>query len=51
MLHPNTIQVYDYSHTPEGIFYYAMEYLEGLNLRELVVRYGPQPEGRVVTAS
>ena len=48
LTHPNTIQVYDYGHTPEGIFYYAMEYLDGLNLGELVVRYGPQPEGRVV---
>ncbi|MCX6914356.1 MAG: serine/threonine-protein kinase, partial [Verrucomicrobia bacterium] len=48
LLHPNTIQVYDYGHTPEGIFYYAMEYLDGLNLGELVVRYGTQPEGRVV---
>ena len=27
LMHPNTIQVYDYGHTPEGIFYYAMEYL------------------------
>ena len=48
LMHPNTIQVYDYGHTPEGIFYYAMEYLDGLNLGELVERYGPQPEGRVV---
>jgi serine/threonine protein kinase len=48
LTHPNTIQVYDYGHTPEGIFYYAMEYLDGLNLGELVVRYGTQPEGRVV---
>ena len=48
LMHPNTIQVYDYGHTPEGIFYYAMEYLEGLNLVELVERYGTQPEGRVV---
>ncbi len=46
--HPNTIQVYDYGHTPEGIFYYAMEYLRGLNLQQLVVRYGPQPEARVI---
>lgn len=46
--HPNTIQVYDYGHTPDGIFYYAMEFLSGLNLHDLVVRYGPQPEGRVV---
>jgi eukaryotic-like serine/threonine-protein kinase len=48
LMHPNTIQIYDYGHTPEGIFYYAMEYLEGLNLGELVERYGTQPEGRVV---
>jgi len=46
--HPNTIQVYDYGHTPDGIFYYVMEYLRGLNLHELVARYGPPPEARVV---
>jgi hypothetical protein len=48
LTHPNTIQVYDYGHTPEGIFYYAMEYLRGLNLHELVSRFGPQPEARVI---
>ena len=48
LTHPNTIQVYDYGHTPDGIFYYAMEYLDGLNLHELVQRYGAQPEARVV---
>jgi hypothetical protein len=48
LTHPNTIQVYDYGHTPEGIFYYAMEYLRGVNLHDLVARFGPQPESRVV---
>jgi hypothetical protein len=48
LTHPNTIQVYDYGHTPDGIFYYAMEFLRGLNLHELVARFGPQPEGRVI---
>ena len=48
LTHPNTIQVYDYGHTPDGIFYYAMEYLRGENLHDLVARYGPQPEGRVI---
>jgi serine/threonine protein kinase len=48
LTHPNTIQVYDYGHTPEGIFYYAMEFLRGLNLHELVARFGPPPEGRVI---
>ncbi len=47
LTHPNTIQVYDYGHTPDGIFYYAMEYLDGLNLYELIHRYGAQPEARV----
>jgi len=48
LTHPNTIQVYDYGHTPEGIFYYAMELLRGLNLHDLVGQFGPQPEARVV---
>ncbi len=48
LTHPNTIQVYDYGHTPEGIFYYAMEYLHGLNLHDLIARFGPQPEARVI---
>jgi eukaryotic-like serine/threonine-protein kinase len=48
LTHPNTIQVYDYGHTPEGLFYYAMEFLQGLNLRDLVVQFGPQPEARVI---
>jgi serine/threonine protein kinase len=46
--HPNTIAIYDYGRTPEGIFYYAMEFLSGINLDTLIVRYGPQLEGRVI---
>ncbi len=46
--HPNTISIYDYGRTPEGVFYYAMEYLDGIDLQQLVERYGPQPEGRVI---
>jgi len=48
LAHPNTIQIYDYGHTPQGVFYYAMELLSGLDLGDLVHRYGPQPEGRVI---
>ncbi|HYV31925.1 MAG TPA: serine/threonine-protein kinase, partial [Candidatus Binatia bacterium] len=46
--HPNTITIYDYGRTPEGIFFYAMEYLDGVNLDKLGKEFGPQPEGRVI---
>jgi serine/threonine protein kinase len=49
LTHPNTIAIYDYGRTPEGIFYYAMEYLEGINLEDLIKQHGPQPEGRVIS--
>jgi eukaryotic-like serine/threonine-protein kinase len=48
LAHPNTIAIYDYGHTAEGIFYYAMEYLDGITLEDLVREHGPQPAGRVV---
>lgn len=44
--HPNTITIYDYGTGPGGEFYYAMEYLEGLSLADLVERYGPVPPAR-----
>jgi serine/threonine-protein kinase len=46
--HPNTVAIYDYGRTPDGVFYYAMEYLDGLEIGELVQREGPLPPGRVV---
>jgi serine/threonine-protein kinase len=44
--HPNTVTVFDYGRTPEGVFYYAMEYLEGLGLGQLVAADGAQPPAR-----
>ncbi len=48
LTHPNTVAVYDYGRTPDGVFYYAMEYLDGPNLEQLVRVAGPLPAARVV---
>ncbi len=45
---PHTVAVYDYGVTSEGLFYYAMEYLDGITLAQLVHDYGPQSSGRII---
>jgi len=47
LTHPNTITIFDYGHTSDGLFYYAMEYIDGLILSDLVARSGAQHQGRV----
>jgi serine/threonine protein kinase len=46
--HPNTIAVYDFGRTPDGLFYYAMEYLDGIDLADLVRIEGAIAPGRVI---
>ncbi|MCG6922076.1 MAG: serine/threonine protein kinase [Acidobacteria bacterium] len=46
--HPNTVSVYDFGLTSDGVFYYVMEYLDGLTLDQVVAGDGPQTPGRVV---
>jgi len=48
LTHPNTVVVFDYGKTPDGVFFYAMEYLVGITLEDLVIDFGPQPPSRVV---
>lgn len=46
--HPNTITVFDYGRTPDGVLYYAMELLDGATLNEIVKAFGPMPPERVI---
>jgi serine/threonine-protein kinase len=48
LTHPNTVEIYDYGRADDGTFYYAMEYLPGLSLEEMVERHGPLEPGRAV---
>ncbi|MCX5741596.1 MAG: serine/threonine-protein kinase [Proteobacteria bacterium] len=48
LAHPNTISIFDYGRTAEGVFYYVMEYLDGLDLQRLVERYGPVEPARAI---
>jgi hypothetical protein len=48
LTHPNTVTVYDYGHTADGVFYYAMELLDGAALDRIVEADGPFPPERVV---
>ena len=46
--HPNTVEIFDYGRTRDGLFYYAMEYLDGLTVGEIVAREGFLPVPRTI---
>jgi eukaryotic-like serine/threonine-protein kinase len=46
--HWNSIDIFDYGRADDGTFYYVMEFLPGMNLAELIRRYGPMPASRVI---
>jgi len=48
LTHWNTIDIFDYGFTEDGRFYYVMALLNGLNLEDLVEKFGPLEPGRVI---
>jgi serine/threonine-protein kinase len=48
LTHPNTITIFDYGRTADGVFYYVMELLDGATLERIVALHGAQEVGRVV---
>lgn len=48
LTHPNTIEIYDFGESDDGTLYYAMEYLEGYDLKQLVELNGPLHVARTI---
>src|SRR5690606_14418802 len=48
LTHPNTITVFDHGRTPDGLLYYAMEYIDGATLTQAIAIDGPMPPGRAI---
>jgi tRNA A-37 threonylcarbamoyl transferase component Bud32 len=48
LTHPNTITILDYGRTSDNSFFYAMEFLEGMDLQKFVKKYGAVPAERAV---
>jgi hypothetical protein len=48
LTHPNTIAVYDYGRSDSGVFYYAMEYLDGVTIAQVISQDGVIPLSRTL---
>jgi serine/threonine-protein kinase len=48
LTHPNTVRIFDYGRTPDNVFYYAMELLDGASLDRVVQAAGPLSAARVI---
>jgi serine/threonine protein kinase len=48
MRSPHTIGLYDFGVAANGVVYYVMELLEGLDLVDLIDQYGPIPSERAI---
>ncbi len=48
LAHPNTISIFDYGRSADGVFYYVMEYLDGFDLEKLVESDGPLASARAI---
>lgn len=44
----STVELFDFGVAADGTFFYVMELLDGMDLRALVEKHGPQPAGRVI---
>ncbi|MGE5836447.1 MAG: serine/threonine-protein kinase, partial [Acidobacteriota bacterium] len=45
---PHTVELYDFGVTDDGTLYFAMEFLEGMDLETLIRQKGPLPAARVI---
>jgi serine/threonine-protein kinase len=45
---PHTVKLFDYGINDEGVFYYVMELLDGIDLDTMVAKYGSVPCERVI---
>lgn len=48
LTHPNTMTLYDYGRTPDGLFYMVCEYVAGEDLSELLARRGRLTESETI---